>query len=78
MVPSRSDGPARAPWTEAEVAALERWQNNPRLHALSCIDHSSIPMLVRSTHLLCDVPTCTYTQHWVPGVCLLGADHAAL
>lgn len=57
-----------APWTDEQVAAIQRWQDNKWVHPLTCKHHSGEPLKVTREGLRCDHKGCDYTQDWVPQV----------
>ena len=51
------------PWTDEEVAALNRWQANPRVHSFTCGTDSAHRVLVATRDgWVCR--DCEYRQHW--------------
>ncbi len=53
-----------APFTDAQVRALQTWQETPALHPFTCSTHSETALLASSDGWHCPVEGCTYTQNW--------------
>lgn len=67
---SHDCGSVRAPWTAEQVTIIKLWQKLGLMHPLTCEYHSDEPLAVRRDGLWCGMPTCSYTQPWVPAVVL--------
>lgn len=60
-----SDGRIYAPWTEVEVAALNRFQTSGFVHEFTCIeDHGAASRVLTATADGWRCPSCAYTQNW--------------
>lgn len=66
-----------APWTEEQVAALTRWQNNPMVHPHTCAKRDGHPVDPEGDHGVLVATTegwkcrhCDYTQDWALAMCL--------
>lgn len=63
-------GPVSAPWTLAQVAAIERWQTFEAVHTLTCQYHGEQALDVTPGALYCARSGCEYRQTWVPATVL--------
>jgi hypothetical protein len=65
-------GIVEAPWTDQQVAALNRWQHAGHVHAFTCPSHheESRILIARSDGWHC--PGCGYTQTWAHAMMTLG------
>lgn len=54
-----------APWTQAQVDAINAWQKQPHIHPFTCREHPDYSLHACSSELYCPVPGCTYDQRWV-------------
>jgi hypothetical protein len=52
----------RAPWTEAQIDALERFQHQKGVHPFTCPEHSDKELVATHRGWICRY--CDYTQHW--------------
>ena len=55
------------------IAAVERWQNDPRLHPLTCCNstvHAPLKPIEKSGHIMLECPNCEYCQDSIPDVVL--------
>jgi len=67
---SVSSAAMKAPFTDEQVAAIRRWQEDPRVHPLTCgNDRCGADLEVDRDGLRC--PRCDYTQPWAPDVCAM-------
>jgi hypothetical protein len=55
---------AIAPWTPAQIAALERRQRAQHLHPYTCAEHSNVPLVPAGQGWVCAVAGCAYRQDW--------------
>jgi len=72
--------PVVAPFTEAQVAALNRWQTDRRAHPFTCgnEDHEAHVRLIATTEgWVCGVQTCGYTQDWAHDFMAVPAEGVA-
>lgn len=53
-----------APWTDEQVAALNRWQEGDNIHPFTCVEHSKSPLLADKYGWVCLEDDCDYHQNW--------------
>ncbi len=53
-----------APWTDENVAALNRQQNDARFHPYTCGNNSNHILEATKNGWICPVEGCDYTQSW--------------
>ena len=62
---NKADGLLYAPWTDAQVAGLNRYQNCNFFHPYTCcIDSGHGPLEATRGGWICKEKGCTYTQIW--------------
>lgn len=59
-----ADDRISAPWTDAQVEALNYYQVSGAFHPFTCYVHSDVPLLATTAGWVCISPTCDYTQGW--------------
>lgn len=53
-----------APWTDAQVRALNRWQKDGRFHEFTCAQEHLGERTLVANNAGWRCPTCGYTQDW--------------
>jgi hypothetical protein len=56
-----SDVITAAPWSDEQIAALNRWQRVGRVLPFTCPNDGD-DLIAKATGLVC--PNCIYTQNW--------------
>ena len=54
----------RAPWTVAQVIALNGWQYRDDVHPYTCLHHSDTRLLATTAGWVCPHRDCDYRQDW--------------
>lgn len=56
----------KAPWTQAQVDALNEYQKSGRFHGYTCGgNHGASQLLVATIYgWVCPIATCSYSQNW--------------
>lgn len=57
-----SDKQIKAPWTDEQVAALNRWQHYGFVHEFTCPNDHDAVLVAHNSGWIC--PLCDYTQDW--------------
>jgi hypothetical protein len=52
----------KAPWTDEQIDALERFQHMPHAHPFTCPEHSDRALVATRKGWICRY--CNYTQDW--------------
>lgn len=53
-----------APFSEEQLAKLNEWQRNDRIHPYTCAIHSDTPLIAKREGWRCNKPGCKYLQEW--------------
>jgi hypothetical protein len=59
----------KAPWTDEQIDALERFQQTPGVHPYTCPQHSTRELVATRRGWICRY--CEYTQDWANDLLML-------
>lgn len=66
-----------APWSEAQVAALNTWNASGYVHPFTCAVHSDMPLVATIDGWRCHMH-CGYRQDWAHNFMMDGSLHGLM